>query len=114
MLPPGTLAALKGHHNGVVTVVLFATSVAAMSAGAPPWSVILLLVISVAAFHIRYKAAESHERELLWLKIAQTLARIEAAKTRHGFLPLSEQPDLPLAPARATADQRAAGDGGSR
>lgn len=95
MLPPGTLAALRGHHNGIVSVVMFASAGGVMAAGAPPWAVVVLLAITLVMFHIRCNATESHDRAMATLRIEEALARTEAIKARHRML-RPEQPDLPL------------------
>lgn len=102
MLPPGTLKALKGHPNGIVTVVLFAVAVGAILAGASPWAIIAAMVLAFAMFHNRCSTAERHQLEMAQLKVNEAVAGVEMIKARHRDLLLSDQPGLPLeSPSRA-------------
>jgi len=98
MLPPGTIAALKGHPNEIVAVAIFAPAAAAMAAGAPAWPLAFLAVAALGVFHIRQTASERHNEVMAQLRIEQTLATAQALRTRHGAGRLSpEQATLPLA-----------------
>lgn len=114
MLPPGTLAALKGHHNGIVAVVMFAIAAGTMAIGALAWPVVVMLAIALAMFHIRCDAAESHDRDMARLRIEEALARAEAIKARHRALPRYRQADLPLDRDAAAPESPRLGDEGVR
>jgi hypothetical protein len=64
MLPPGTLSALKGHEDGIVTVVCLAVCLSAICVGVPSWAALGGLVIALVAFHIRATAKELHIQQL--------------------------------------------------
>jgi hypothetical protein len=96
LLPPGTIAALKGHPNGVVTVALYATAVGAMAVGAPSWGVVAAMAIAFWMFHNRCCSAERHAKEMAQNKVDEAAVNVEAIKARHRDLLLSGQPGLPL------------------
>ena len=80
MLPPGTLTALKGQYDGIVTVVALAVTLAALAAGAVAWAALMALAIALAAFHIRRLASERHREDMAQARIAQEVARVDAIK----------------------------------
>ena len=96
LLPPGAIAALKGHPNGVVTVSLFTAAVGAMAVGAPPLGVVPAMAIAFVMFHNRCCSAERHEGEMAQRKVDEAAVNVEAIKARHRDLLLSGQPGLPL------------------
>lgn len=87
---------------------------AVMAAGAPPWPVVALLAISTVTFHNRCSATELHARDMARLRITETLAGIEAIKTRHGVSLGYQQSDLPLARGRMTPGSGGAGREGTQ
>jgi hypothetical protein len=93
MLPPGALKALKGHYDGIVTVVLFAMAVGGLVAGAPPWADILLLAVGLGMFHIRSSSRETHLEQIAQRKVDEAAAKAEAIKAKHREI---LQHDLPL------------------
>jgi hypothetical protein len=102
LLPPGTLAALKGHFHGIVATVVFTVACAAMAAGAPPWPTIVGLAIALLMYHIRSSRREEHEERIAQQGIDQAVAHVEAIKARHRDLLQVEQPVLPLGSAPRT------------
>jgi hypothetical protein len=96
MLPPGTLAALKGHFHGIVTVVALAVVVGSMAAGAPPQWAVLALVIALLMYHVRCRDKEHHEENMAQSKINEAMVRVEAVKARHRDLLSVKQPTLNL------------------
>lgn len=82
MLPPGTLKALKGQYDGIVTVVALCLALVALAAGAVPWAVLAALAIALAAFHIRGLAGERHRERMAQARIEQEAAKVEAIKAR--------------------------------
>ena len=95
-LPPGTLKALKGQYNAIVSVVALAVAVGAMGAGAPPWPVAATLAIALVMHHIRSSTAERHTRAMAEQRLQESVVKVEAVKARHRDLVLFEQPALPL------------------
>lgn len=96
LLPPGTLSALKGHHNGIVTVVTFTLAIGGMAAGASAWGVTAALAIVLGMFHIRCKATEQHALQAAQHRIEESSLNVEAIKARHRELLQVEQPSLRL------------------
>ncbi len=64
MLPPGTLSALKGHQDGIVTVVSLAVCLSAICVGVPSWAALGGLAVALVMFHVRATAKEYHVRQL--------------------------------------------------
>ena len=96
MLPPGTLVALKGHFDGIVTVVALAVAAVAMAAGAsPPWTV-GSMALALYLYHIRCKSREQHDERMAQNKIDEAMVRVESIKARHRELLSVEQPTLAL------------------
>ena len=96
MLPPGTLNALKGHHAGIVSVVMSALAFGAMAAGAPAWQVTVGLAIGLGTYHTRCSARERHEELLARQAFESAVAKLDAVKARHQELLTNDQPLLPL------------------
>jgi len=96
MLPPGTLAALKGHFDGIVAVVALAIASGAMAAGAPPLWTVAALAIALVLYHIRCKSKEKHEEHMAQNKINEAMIKVEAIKARHRELLSVDQPSLGL------------------
>lgn len=96
MLPPGTLKALKGHPEAIVALLGQAAALTALVAGVSPWSVVAVLAISLAGYHIRCKTREGHDERIAEKRCDEAALRIEAAKVRHRQLPSVEQPRLPF------------------
>ena len=94
MLPPGTLAALRGHVEGIVTVVALAIVSAAMAAGAPPQWAVSALAIALVLSHIRCRGRENHDEHGAQHKLDESLIRIAAIKARHKELLSEDQPTL--------------------
>jgi hypothetical protein len=95
-LPPGTLNALKGQYDGIVTVVLASLAFSAMTLGAPPWPTVVALALILGVFHIRRSAAERHLAEVARLRVADAANRIEATKARYRELYSVGEPELDL------------------
>jgi hypothetical protein len=108
MLPPGTFKALKGHHNGIVTVTLFVVALGGLVAGSPHWADIALLAIAFGMFHIRCGATETHMERMAQLKVDEASLKAEAIKARHRELLMVDQPALPLErrPRQLSQDRR--------
>ena len=102
LLPRGTLAALKGHPDGIVVVVTVAASLGAMAAGVPVRGSISGLVIRLLLYHIRCSRAEAHERDMARLKVEQAAVEAKIAEARLDLL-LHEQQTLPSSRADGTA-----------
>jgi hypothetical protein len=96
MLPPGTLRYLKGHHDGIVIVVLAAMGAGSCVAGAPWPFGVLLLGVGGGLYHLRCNASEKHRKAMAEVGVAQSVAKIDAAKARYRDMALNEQPSLPL------------------
>lgn len=96
LLPPGTLQALKGQTEAIVTVVCLAMSLAAMAAGIPAWAVICLLAIALAAYHIRATRKENHDLAMASSRVEQEAVTVEVVKARFRELHRTDQPSLPL------------------
>jgi hypothetical protein len=100
MLLPGTMKALKGHPNGVVTVAVFVATISGMAAGIPFWAAIGAMAVALQMFHNRACAAESHEGVMAHRRLEEVALGLEATKSRHGDLRLPAQETLTLESAR--------------
>lgn len=96
MLPRGTLRFLKGQPDAIVMVVLAAMALTALTADAPPWAVMMTVVIVAGLYHARCQAREYHQREMAQIKADEAAAKVEAVKARYRDLLSYEQPSLPL------------------
>jgi hypothetical protein len=114
MLPPGTLKALKGHPDSIVTVVTFAIAVGAVGVGVSPWPVVGLLSVGLLGFHIRSCAAEHHKEQMAQLKVDEAAVSVEMVKARHRELLTQEQPGLPLERKPRSLAGGRSGDEGTR
>ena len=107
MILPGTMKALKGHPNGVVTVAVFVATISGMAAGVPWWAAILAMVIALQMFHNRACATESHEGVMAHRQLEEVALNLEATKARHSDLRLPTQETFTLDP----VPRRLRGDG---
>lgn len=64
MLPPSALKYLKGHHDGIVFVLLASITASGGYAAGGPWVGVAGLTIGGVLYHIRCTAAERHRIEL--------------------------------------------------
>ena len=96
MLPPGTLRYLKGHHDGIVIVVLVVMTFGAMAGGLDPLAAIAVLALAVFAYHIRCVSKQAHDHKMEQLKVDGAVAKAEMIKARHRDLLENIQPTLPL------------------
>lgn len=97
MLPPGTIAGLKGHPNELALVAIFAATAASMAAGAPAWPLSVVAVVTLVMFHIRQTASEGHNEVMAQLRIEEALATAQVLRSRLGARPAPpEQEPLPL------------------
>lgn len=96
MLPPGALQYLKGHPDGIVTVLLATVALGAIGVGVEPWSATVVLILAQGSYHIRRSKAESHSKDLAQVAVDKEVTKVELAKVRHRNLLSAEQPLLPL------------------
>jgi membrane protein implicated in regulation of membrane protease activity len=96
LLPRGALAALKGHYDGIVTVVGLAITAGGMTAGASPVWLVLALAVALLLYHFRRKDSEKHDEYMARNRIDAAMVKVEAIKARHRELLLVEQPSLRL------------------
>jgi hypothetical protein len=96
LLPPGTLAALKGHVDAIVIVVLAAGAMAALTAGANAPGVATVTFGLGIIYHIRCTAAERHKQQMEQQKLDKAALDVEVIKARHRDLLQYEQPSLSL------------------
>lgn len=96
MLPPGTMNALKGHPNGIVTVAALAAAMTGMAAGVPWWAAIGAMAIALQMFHNRSCATESHEAVMAHRRLEEVALNLEATKARHSDLRGPSQETLTL------------------
>ncbi len=96
LLPPGTLRALKGYPDGIVTVVCLLLAFSAVALGVPTRSAFALLALALAMFHIRCIGRERHDRAMARIQVEQAAVKVEAVKARHVELLRVAQPTLQL------------------
>lgn len=96
MLPPGTIKALKGHHEGVVTVVLVAVTLGSILAGVPVWAAVVVLAVAMVSYHPRCTAKERHAVAVLTEQTKQEALKVASVRARYRELNATEQPELPF------------------
>lgn len=96
MLPPGALQYLKGHPDGIVSVLLATVTLGAISVGVEPWSSITVLIVAQGFYHIRRSKSEANNRDLAQVAVDKEVTKVEMVKARQRNLLSSEQPSLPL------------------
>ena len=95
-LPPGTLRALKGNHDGIVAVVCLAMTFAAIRLGVDAWVAVVVLALVLGMFHIRGSSREGHQHRMAILGVEKAALNVEEIKARYRELVLAGQPALPL------------------
>lgn len=78
MLPPGTIKALKGHRDAIVTVACFAACLTAIVCGVPAWSAVVALAMALTVSHVRACAAERHVEALERRQLLDAVAKVIA------------------------------------
>ena len=76
MLPPGTLNALKGHQDGIVTVAGLGACLTATECGVPAWASIAALALSLGTSHLRTSMKERHIEALARRQMAEAMIRL--------------------------------------
>lgn len=80
MLPPGTLIALRGHHDGIVTVVCLGACLTAIECGVPAWAAIAALALSLGASHLRATKKERHIEALARRQMIDAMVRLASTE----------------------------------
>jgi hypothetical protein len=76
MLPPGTLKALKGHHDAIVTVASLSACLTAIVCGVPAWASVAALALSLGASHLRATKNERHIEALARRQMIDAMVRL--------------------------------------
>jgi hypothetical protein len=76
MLPPGTLKALKGYHDGIVTVASLGACLTAIVCGVPAWAAIAALAMSLGISHLRATKKERHIEALARRQMIDAMVRL--------------------------------------
>jgi hypothetical protein len=115
MLPPGTIAALKGRPNEIVVVSVATVAFGALAAGAPAWPAVAIAAIALFAYHLRSTATERYMHAMAQLKVDEAVAAAEMVKARHRDQLAKGQENLQLErPPRRLTSRRPDDKGGSR
>lgn len=103
LLPTGTIRALKKHLDAIAVVVIVSGGLTALGIAHSSLSVIAIVGLGLAAYCIRRRTAETHERAIGEQKVRSELAKADQTKARHLDLLIQGQPSLPFAPSDTTS-----------